>query len=318
MRYGIIVTIAALAAPGVGRADLVTLCTGETLKGQITIRTGEALTLDHPVLGQLTIKASEIASIRVDGDEPQDAKTVPVQPPPTKLPAVPADLSLPPSSHLLTGWEGRLEAGASGSNGNTQSGNLRLGLRADKQDDQNRWALLSSYDYGKNDGQATRNQYNADLNWDRLFPESPWFTFVQGIYDFNDFRSWQYRVSLFAGLGRELSDSERLEVAAKIGGGVTKEFGGEKELRPEGMISTVLAKWKLTETQTLAGSATLYPDMAELGQYRMVAKLEWLIKLDRVDDLSLKFALEDEYESETEGEIKHNDLKYLSMLVYEF
>ena len=82
--------------------------------------------------------------------------------------------------------------------------------------------------------------------------------------------------------------------------------------------ASFVAKWKLTETQTLAGSATLYPDMAELGQYRMVAKLEWLIKLDRVDDLSLKFALEDEYESETEGEIKHNDLKYLSMLVYEF
>ena len=94
--------------------------------------------------------------------------------------------------------------------------------------------------------------------------------------------------------------------------------GADDVLRPEGLISAIVGRYKLTDNQTLSSSITLYPDLIDSERHRLISKLEWLIKINHADGVNLKLGLEDEYESQTEGGTQHNDLKYYGNIVIDF
>lgn len=300
------------------QAAQITLTTGETLAGNIVEQTAQALTLDHPILGTLIIAAEDVTEVSgaVDAEAPATSageEDAPPQGPPALAPSEP-----PAAPSFFDGWDARLEVGLSGTEGNSEIANFRLGFNGKKETERERWLVKSSYYYATSDGDATRNEINLDLSRHWLNSGSPWFTFAEGIYDFNEFKAWDHRVSGFVGVGYEFAKSERLELLGQTGGGLTKEFGGANDLKPEGLISAGLIKWQFTDDQTLAGSITLYPDLSEFGKFRVISKLEWLIRMSAADGLMLKFGVENEYESETEDATKHSDLKYYGSLVIEF
>lgn len=315
------VVVLVLIAPQASVAEQLTLTTGETLKVRIIDRSEQSVTLQHPILGQLTIERSHIVTLAETASDRQPAPDTPradsVNQPAQQDPAA----GMAPGSTLaplLHSRDWQFEIGLSGSDGNSQTTNLRLGLISKKEDDLMRSMLKSSYYFSKSEGNTTRNEFNAQLTHDWLIPDSPWFFFTQGIYDYDQFQSWDQRLSGFAGFGYELIKTDRFELVGRTGGGLTKEFGGEKELRPEGLISAAILKWNLTANQTLAGSATFYPDLAELGQFRSITKFEWNILLSHTNGLSLKLGLENEYESHVESDSDHNDLKYYGTLTIDF
>ena len=301
--------------------DQLTLTTGETLKGRIIGRSEQTVTLEHPILGQLTIERAHIAALAQPAPDQPPAPDAP----PTAAVDQPAKADLAadvvpdsPLAHLFHSRDSHFEIGLSGTDGNSQTTNFRLGMVSKKEDDAMRSVFKSSYYFSKSDGNTTRNEFNAQLTHDWLIPDSPWLLFAQGIYDYDQLQSWDHRVSGFAGVGYELVKTDRFELIGRTGGGLTKEFGGENDLRPEGLVSAAILKWKLTDSQTLTGSATYYPDLGEMGQFRTLAKLEWQVLLNHADGLSLKLGLEDEYESHTDGDSIHNDLKYYGSLVIDF
>ncbi|MDP7348921.1 MAG: hypothetical protein QF735_11835, partial [Phycisphaeraceae bacterium] len=63
---------------------------------------------------------------------------------------------------------------------------------------------------------------------------------------------------------------------------------------------------------------TVYPELAEFGELRITLAVDWQLKIDQADDISLKVGLKNEYESGTEGDAEHNDLKYYLMLLHGF
>ncbi len=314
--------IAVLAAPTPARPEQVTLTTGEVLQATIVETTPQAVTLNHPVLGRLTIQADHIRSIepqaQASEQPPAETPAAAEAPPDPPLADVAPDESPARRRAFFKDWKSRLELGLSGAEGNTESTNLRLAFNSERKDGRDEWSFKSTYYYAKSRGETTRNELNADLTKRWLLPKSPWFIFAQGIYDYDEFDPWEQRLGGFGGVGYDVVKTDRLEINSRIGGGVTKEFRGERELRPEGLISAAVVKWNLTDCQTVSGYATFYPDLAELDQYRVVSKLEWLMKISRSDGLSLKVGVEDEYESHTAGNAEHNDLKYYGTLVLEF
>ena len=300
-----------LTACGLAIADQVTLTTGETLQGKLTEQTDTVVTLEHPILGTLSIPAEHVSAVVEDQPPMKAADMVETEPAPSQ------SIETPQSS-FHQDWDSRLELGLNGSEGNAETTNFRIAFSTARKTDSTRSKFASSFDHTTSDGQTTRNDINVQFTHDWLMPGSPWLIFVKGIYDFDQFRAWDHRVSGFTGLGYEFVKSERLEIVARLGGGLTKEFGGEDELRPEGIISGSVLKWKMTDNQTLAGSLTYYPDLAEFPDNRVVSALEWLIQLDKANELHLKIGVESEYESVTAGDIKHNDMKYYGSLVIEF
>lgn len=315
------VVVLVLITLQVSVAEQLTLTTGETLKARIIDHSEQSVTLEHPILGQLTIERSHIVTLAEAASDRQPAPDTPRADStnqPTQQDPTAGMAASPTLSPLFHSRDWQFEIGLSGTDGNSQTTNLRLGLISKKEDDHTRSMLKSSYYFSKSEGDTTRNEFSAQLTHDWLLPDSPWFFFIQGIYDYDQFQSWDQRLSSFTGFGYELIKTDRLELAGRTGGGLTKEFGGEKELRPEGLVSAAILKWNLTANQTLTGSATFYPDLADLDQFRSITKLEWNILLSNTDGLSLKLGLENEYESHVEGDDDHNDLKYYGTLVIDF
>ena len=62
----------------------------------------------------------------------------------------------------------------------------------------------------------------------------------------------------------------------------------------------------------------MYPDLSDVGEGRLVSRADWTIKIDQNRGISLKFGVQNEYESTTIGKQKHNDFKGLISLGYDF
>ena len=307
-----------------GHADVVaevatiTLATGESLKVTIVEHHDASVTVEHTVLGVIEIPLSGISDIAEPETEPQRTS----EPSNTDAPlqTTAASVSTAPSfwATLFPDFESQFELGGSGSAGNTKTGDVRIGLRTERENEVARMKFGGTYQQSTSRGTTVRNQANAFMVHDWLFPNSPWFTFVSGNYDYDQFRAWNHRVSGFGGVGYSLAKHETFEVATRIGGGLTREFGGNNELRPEGLVSAALIKWKPSDAQTVSASATLYPDLSEFFEFRFLAGLEWLVTIDQADGLNLKLGIENEYESNTAYSKRDNDLKYYGALVLEF
>ena len=315
---GILLALGTAAA-----ADSVELATGEILSGTVVEQTPETVVFDHRILGRLEIAPEQLRSIPVEPEQPPAPDG-----PPAAQPSGAAETDSevgskePPAKEDKDedagAWQSKLELGLTGAEGNSNLTAVRVAFQAKKETDTDRWNADGSYLTVKSGGETTSNKFTVGLTKDWLMPGSPWFTFVQGRYDYDQFAPWEHRASTHSGLGYTLVKNEDIEMVGRVGGGLSKEFSGERELRPEGLIGAALLRWKLTENQNVVASATIYPDLAEAGEYRVVSSVDWQIKLDAARGISLKIGLANEYESVTDGDAQHSDLRYFSTLVFEF
>ena len=67
-----------LTACGLAIADQVTLTTGETLQGKLTEQTDTVVTLEHPILGTLSIPAEHVSAVVEDQPPMKAAEMVEV------------------------------------------------------------------------------------------------------------------------------------------------------------------------------------------------------------------------------------------------
>lgn len=316
-----------VAADSAALADSVTLRSGDTLVGQVVEQTDAHVVVEHPVLGKLTIAAADVQAVALDAPAADQA---PAQPAAVEVEAAPAPAAEMPAPaaepkeliesepSFFEGWDASLGLGFSGTDGNSETTSLNAEFKAQREDEEDRWIFRSAYFTGSNDGETNKNEFISELTKDWLMPDSPWLYFAQGKYQYDQFQSWKHRVSGFGGLGYEFIKSDDLEIIGRLGAGLTKELDGERNLTPEALVGASVVKWNVTDNQTISAGATLYPAMDNLGEYRAIGNVEWKIKIDDADGLSLKFGLENEYESDVDAGTKHNDLKYYGALVFDF
>lgn len=308
------------------RADQVILSTGEVLKGTITSQDDDKIVLEHPVLGTISVPRAGVASTIVPA--PVSAAKPVLTPGPaaaspdakSAIAKAQSDIKALPDARnrFVDNWDAKLELGLAGSQGNSDTFDGHIGFRATKEDAKDRWNFDTAYFKGISSGQTTRNDFTAGVLKDWLFRDSKWFWWADGRYDYDDFKSWQQRVSAHTGPGYTFYDTEKFRLIGRIGAGGRKEWGSDNEgLVPEGLASGEF-KWKLTDNQSLLGSATYYPDLGDLGEYRLRDTLDWVCAIDKADGLSLKIGLLHEYESEVDPGRNHNDLKYFAALLFDF
>ena len=293
------------------QAEVITLTSGEVLKAPIAGQTDQAVTFQHPILGELTVPRTSIASIAAD---PEQA----AQPAGEPEPKVPPVENQPERGGLFIGWKGQLEAGFSATRGNSETSNVRVVFKAKKESELHRWNADTGYYLSRDHDNTTKNEFTAGLLKDWLQPDSPWFYFAQGRYDYDEFEAWEQRVSGSAGVGYQWIKNDKLDVLFRAGLGGTKELGDQaNDLHPEAILGGELA-WKITDNQSLEASTYYLPDLGDWPQSRIRSAVGWKIRIDQLDGLSVKLGLENEYETETEDDSKHNDLKLFSALVFEF
>ena len=290
-------------------ADTIELTNGDTLTGTIVETTDDAVVLEHETLGKLTIAKDRIkpeeAGPQFNASE-QDAQEAA------------NEIARFFDSWLFPGWKKSFAAGFNGSDGNTETLNLYANFKTDYEDETDRWAITADYFRNSDDGDTTENEFKGTITKDWLKPDSPWFTFANGLYQYDQFESWEHRAGGFLGVGHECISGPVHTVRARVGAGAQYEFGDVNELTPEGLIG-VEWEWLISDAQSFNFYNTLYPSLDPgFSEFRNVTGAAWEVKLAAGDGLKLRIGAENEYESDVAPGEDENDLKYFGAVVFDF
>jgi putative salt-induced outer membrane protein YdiY len=333
-RPALLLVLLALSPFAALQADTIELSNGDRISGTLIETNEEGTVIENPVFGRVLIPHGHIVAVVPTAGEDVEAvaKARTAEEAASAAQAAGADTSvkaqiIPPpepvhipeglfGTDFLRGWEKSFQLGLSGSSGNSEKTNLRVGVQASHEDERDRWNFNSVYYFAKDDGSTTDNEFFAALVKDWLIPESRWFYFVTGRFDWDDFQSWKYRVSGHGGIGYHLVQTEDVQLDGRLGGGFSQEFDRD-EFRPEALAG-IEGSWQITETQKISGGATIFPDLSDSSQFRTLSHLDWTIALDDSQALNLALGVSHEYQSDVEPGDDRNDTKYYVTLVYKF
>lgn len=292
---------ACLVATTASADDRVELNSGDVLIGRVIVQTDERIVLEHPMLGEIDIASNDVASLELaewEDDPPAPA------PPPAPEPEEPE-------------WERELDVGISGAEGNTQFFNLRAAFRATRETERHRWRFDTAFFYGEEDGQRNQTRATVGLLKDWLMPDSPWLYFAQGRFDFDDFRSWTYRLSGHGGVGYAFFDDDEFQLIGRAGAGASRRWKQTESVDPEGLLGLEL-RWNIDDRQRLTASTTLYPNLGDLFEFRTVSSVAWTMSLDRARGLNISAGIEHEHESDVDPGIKRDELRFFAGLTFLF
>lgn len=321
-------------------ADEVELVTGEVLHGELIEHTPEVVVLDHPILGRLEIPAEAVQAVRLEGpgaapsagqraptDEASSADdgraTAPgrAQEP---APALPPDETTPPEPR----WDSKFEFGFGLREGATEDANLHMAFTTALKQESYGYDIDSRYALRTSRGNRSENKFTAGLFAKWPVSNSRWYYFAQTRYDFDEFQSWEHRITGGGGVGYHLVDVNQLDetgepfdvfdLSLHTGAGLRKEFGSQNEdVQPEGIFGGDL-EWHISPRQHLKAGSTIFPNLQETGEFRVRTNAEWLLDINTMDGISLKLGLAHEYQSQTEPGIDPNDLSVYGAVVIDF
>lgn len=299
----------ALAQQPGGKVD-ATLSSGDVIRGVLVSDDGTTVVIQHPVLGELKLAKSNVTAIAAVPD------AAPPPPPPPPPPPAPPEVKPDPDS-FWKGWVGSLEFGLNGSDGNSQSVSMRAAANAKRETSETVTTLGISYVYGTQDGDKNleHGEINVRNDWKI---GSPWRIFAIGKTEYDTFQDWEWRVSLFGGLGYEFMKTDNTLLLGRIGVGATKEFKTSKQrIEPELDIGL---DWehKIDDRQKIFVNADYYPSLHRMTDYRAQLKAGYEVIVDPKNNLSLKLGLEDRYNSNPGTDRKKNDILYFATIAYNF
>jgi len=287
----------ALFASAAARADSITLTGGDVLRGTIVSETDASVTIDHAALGRIEVARSQIATV-----ERTPAAAAPAAPAPAKPVAVlPAPVPPPPPAPEKPdgSWKFALSLGLSGSkNDESSNWDFRTAAEAKREDEDDRTTLTAEYFYKRSDGIETDNNILVKALEEFLYKDSRWELFVQGTYQNDNYQAWEQRAGVYAGPGYRLIEGEPLSLKIRGGAGASYEFPTET-WTPEAFVANDLV-WKIDDRSSIKQGLEVYPDLEEMGEYRLIARIDYEIALNAKNDLFMNAGVRDEYDSYVE------------------
>jgi putative salt-induced outer membrane protein YdiY len=212
-------------------------------------------------------------------------------------------------------WTAGLELGINGSEGNNNVFSMRTGGHAKRET--KRWKFDSSMAYNKNhsNGVETQNNGKLDARIDRILAESPWTLFFLENLIYDEFQAFDIQLSLNAGVGYRLLDTETIDLVSRFGAGATREFGGPDDDWQPTALAGIDYEHQITKMQRATAKIDYFPEWEDFRQYRVVTDLGWQIDLDQPRNVSLKLSLIDRYDSTPDG-VEPNSFDYAVLLIW--
>ena len=214
-------------------------------------------------------------------------------------------------------WEGRVEFGANGSEGNSERFATRYGGKLKRSTLRNLWTMdiLYSTSYAKD--VQNENKMLADTRSEWPFGFSPWFAYTHGTAEYDQFKAYDWRLTNDSGLGYQYLNTGVTQFKGRMGVGVSQQLKSDDELfTPEGIFGFTF-EHKLTKRQKLIATTDMFHDLEDVDDFRSRSNASWEIKIDPPARLSLRFGIINRYDSTANGK-KKNDLDYSSVVVWEF
>ena len=212
-------------------------------------------------------------------------------------------------------WEGGVELGINGTSGNSETASFVAGTNFKRKTDVHETTFDLTYVNTKADGVETQNNAIQNLGFERSFGESRWSFFAREFMEYDEFKAFDLRLALNAGIGYKFIDTDATTFKGRYGAGVSHEIGGPNDDWVPELIYGVDFKRQLTERQKLELTVDYFPEWGDFDNYRMVTKLGWEVVLSDEHNLNLKLSRNDRYDSTPDGR-KPNDINYALLLLW--
>ena len=214
-------------------------------------------------------------------------------------------------------WEGSVELGLSGTDGNTETFNVRFGMTAKHKTDYLVQTLQITSIQKSADGATTANTALIEGRQEWPMPQSRWNYYLHGLIEYDQFKAFDYRLSADTGPGYEFIQTEATTLVGRIGASVSQEVGGNAgNTKPELAISSEF-KHKFNPTHSIMIKYDYFPNVTDFGDFRLNTQASWEIVLSHSWGLSLKLSMIDRYDSTPQGR-RPNDLDYSTLVLWKF
>lgn len=309
----------------VGQQVVVTLSNGDTIRAGLLELDGGDLVLSHPVLGTVRVARTGVDTVTLrstferieDAEEARaaEAEALLVEKEQAQEAEEPAD-SPAPAPEPEVKWSGTIELGFNGSQGSTETENLRAGASASRETDSSVLNLGLSYSWKREDGNNTENRLVLSAFHEWLFEESKWTVFAETDYTYDEFEEWDARWRGAVGFGYRFIDNDDTKLTGRIGAGGFYEFGSDDEgFVPEAQAGIAFEQ-QITANQKFTADATYFADLEEFEEYRTVSNAAWEIAMADDLSLSLRLGLQHRYDSSSTDD--KSDWDYFALLVYSY
>ncbi|QDS93712.1 hypothetical protein FF011L_24850 [Roseimaritima multifibrata] len=215
------------------------------------------------------------------------------------------------------GWTNTAEFGLNGSEGNTNTLSIQTGADLKRETDTYTFAIDFDYFRTKTGGVVTQDNGRVNFDYDRILGDSSWSAFGKLGLEWNEFRPFDLRVNLNGGLGYYWVRDDISTIVTRFGAGGSREIGAPDDSWVPEALFGVEAEHQLTAQQKLKAKLDYFPDWSEFSNYRLVSDIAWEILLDDSENLSLKLAATNRYDSTPQGALPR-DLSYSALLLYKF
>jgi len=215
-------------------------------------------------------------------------------------------------------WDYKLTLGFSFSDGNTENASFAGAFVATlEEEDDYTLTFDSAYFYAKDASETTDNKFTAGVNFDKNLDER-WLWFIRGRYDYDQFKSWDHRVSGHTGFGYKWFNTDEFTLITYAGAGAAKEFGSDRnEIIPEGLLGAEL-EWNITDGQSIKASSTYFPSLLSIDDFRLVNAASYNVEINKADGLSFSVGFLHEHQSIVDPGVDRNDFKVFGGLTFDF
>lgn len=223
----------------------------------------------------------------------------------------------PPPKRLAGGFE----IGLNGSQGNANVTNVRLGLNTDWRPDRHQVHADLLYTLSRQDGLTNQNQALLNARDEIIFPNTKWRAFTAAQVEYDVFRAYDFRAGSYAGATYPWIKTDATSLKTRFGGGAVRELdlrhrGAPDRWVPEAILGMDF-NHRFTDRQGFVSSVDVYPNLSQIGQYRVRSRLGYEIVVAPKHGMVLRLGVQERYDS-SPGGAKRNDLNFFSTLLFKF
>ncbi len=224
---------------------------------------------------------------------------------------------LPPKKN----WKGGVEFGLNGSQGNTDVLSLRFAANADRKVDNNLFHVDILYTLTNQSGLTKQNQAFLNARDEILFKGSPWSLFSAVQVEYDEFRAYDLRAGGYTGLSYLWLKNSTTLFKTRVGVGVVRELDTESGGPPAKWIPEAVLgddfNYRFTERQGIVSGFDIYPNLSQLGEFRVRARAGYEIVVDPTHGMVLRLGIQERYDSNP-GPAKRNDFNYFTTMLFKF
>lgn len=218
---------------------------------------------------------------------------------------------------LLRDWKTKLQFGVTNFDGDLRRIDGLAKLDTKRKTPEYLWHFLAEAFYSEDENRVRRNEGRVELTRRWTNPQSPWFLFATGRYQYNRLKVWEDRVGGYGGIGNNLIKADKFRLTAEAGLGGSYEFGTVEDFTPEAVFAAGAAAWSLTPRQELTFESRYFPNLEAFDEYRVEAELDWSLRLNAQTNTRLNLGVRREFENRINRDDR-DQTKYFAALQFSF